>query len=101
MYTSSYCTISLIDAEKRLTANAACVKKFHQNLRNIAFCRNLDFVSIMTYDFHGAWDTNVEHHSPIYARQRDPNVVPGFNMVKHREKHYSELTEPAQFKLHK
>ncbi|XP_055346364.1 uncharacterized protein LOC129593893 [Paramacrobiotus metropolitanus] len=41
----------------------------------------LDFISIMTYDFHGSWDSNVEHHSPIYGRNRDVSTVPGFNMV--------------------
>ncbi|GAV08067.1 hypothetical protein RvY_17816-1 [Ramazzottius varieornatus] len=43
--------------------------------------KSLDFISIMSYDFHGSWDTEVQHHSPIYGRHRDPNSVAGFNMV--------------------
>ncbi|CAL1540570.1 unnamed protein product [Lymnaea stagnalis] len=29
--------------------------------------RELDFINVMTYNFHGAWDTEVGHHSPLYA----------------------------------
>ena len=36
----------------------------------------------MTYDFHGSWDTQVAHHSPIYGRSRGANSLAGFDMVR-------------------
>lgn len=33
--------------------------------------RYLDFISIMTYDFHGAWRRTTGHHSPLFRGQED------------------------------
>ncbi|WP_432403908.1 glycosyl hydrolase family 18 protein [Wukongibacter sp. M2B1] len=33
----------------------------------------LDFINIMTYDFHGAWDSITNHLSPLYANPNDPS----------------------------
>jgi len=35
------------------------------DIRTIA--RILDFLNIMTYDFHGPWDARVNHNAPLYA----------------------------------
>ncbi|XP_077820168.1 chitinase-3-like protein 1 isoform X3 [Macaca mulatta] len=32
---------------------------------------HLDFISIMTYDFHGAWRGTTGHHSPLFRGQED------------------------------
>ncbi|XP_040007634.1 acidic mammalian chitinase-like [Xiphias gladius] len=31
----------------------------------------LDFINVMTYDFHGNWDWFTGHHSPLYSRPQD------------------------------
>ena len=34
----------------------------------------LDFINVMTYDFHGAWDPKTNHHSALFASPRDPST---------------------------
>ncbi|XP_071524963.1 chitotriosidase-1-like [Panulirus ornatus] len=36
-----------------------------------ALARNLDFVNLMAYDFHGSWENFAHHHSPLYAHPMD------------------------------
>lgn len=35
------------------------------------FNRYLDFINVMTYDFHGTWETVTGHHSPLYNGSHD------------------------------
>ena len=39
------------------------------DIPNIA--AHLDFVSIMSYDYHGSWDKKLHHNSPLYASPSD------------------------------
>ena len=32
--------------------------------------KNLDFINLMAYDYHGSWENFASHHSPIYKRQK-------------------------------
>ena len=34
---------------------------------------NLDFVGVMSYDYHGSWDKKSCHNSPLFASQYDSN----------------------------
>ncbi|KAI0984273.1 hypothetical protein GJ496_004895 [Pomphorhynchus laevis] len=46
----------------------------------------LDFINIMTYDFHGEWDTStqgVSHHSPLNPRSDEKDWVRDFNVVSY------------------
>ena len=40
--------------------------------------RYFDFVSIMTYDYHGQWDKKTGHVAPIYSHPDD--FEPTFNL---------------------
>ena len=39
--------------------------------------RHLDFINVMTYDFHGQWEKEVGHNSPLYPL----NSATGFQKV--------------------
>lgn len=40
----------------------------------------LDWIAVMTYDYHGQWDKKTGHVSPMYGHPDDDN--PAFNTVK-------------------
>lgn len=42
----------------------------------------LDWIAVMTYDFHGQWDKKTGHVAPLYARPDD--WAPTFNAVSHQ-----------------
>ncbi|KAJ0037002.1 hypothetical protein NQD34_005679 [Periophthalmus magnuspinnatus] len=39
----------------------------------------LDFINVMTYDFHGTWETVTGHHSPLYKGSQDTGDNVYFN----------------------
>ncbi|XP_063064589.1 acidic mammalian chitinase-like [Engraulis encrasicolus] len=41
--------------------------------------KSLDFINVMTYDFHGAWDTTTGHNSPLYSGPTDTGDFVYFN----------------------
>ncbi|XP_006834178.1 PREDICTED: chitotriosidase-1 [Chrysochloris asiatica] len=42
--------------------------------------QNLDFISLMAYDFHGTWETVTGHNSPLYKRQGESGVQAQLNV---------------------
>lgn len=38
---------------------------------NMHFIRYVDFINVMTYDFHGTWESVTGHHSPLYNGSQD------------------------------
>lgn len=39
------------------------------------YAQYLDWLNVMTYDMHGAWETTTNHQSPLYANPNDPSVT--------------------------
>mgnify|MGYP001788024888 CR=1 FL=1 len=37
------------------------------------YAQYLDWLNVMTYDMHGAWENVTNHHSPLYANPNDPS----------------------------
>ncbi|XP_034028809.1 acidic mammalian chitinase-like isoform X3 [Thalassophryne amazonica] len=59
-------------ARLMLTAAVAASKETIDAGYEIAeIAKYLDFISVMTYDFHGTWDTVTGHHSPLYKGSHD------------------------------
>lgn len=38
------------------------------------YAQHLDFINIMTYDFHGTWEARTNHHSALFASPNDPST---------------------------
>lgn len=43
--------------------------------------RSLDFLSIMTYDYHGSWETKTGHVAPLYNGPPASDPYPHYNAV--------------------
>ncbi|XP_049438191.1 acidic mammalian chitinase-like [Epinephelus fuscoguttatus] len=64
-----------------LTAAVAAGKGNIDNGYEIAdISKFLDFINVMTYDFHGAWDPFTGHNSPLYRSSFDQGELIYFNM---------------------
>ncbi len=42
----------------------------------------LDWINIMTYDFHGGWDNITAHHTALYSSPKDPFITSPINIKK-------------------
>ena len=59
--------------EQLLLSAAVCAEQYTilkaYEIENIV--QHLDFISIMSYDYHGSWDKKAGHNSPLYEAQFD------------------------------
>lgn len=63
-----------------LTAAVAAGKETIDSGYEIAeIAKYLDFISVMTYDFHGTWDGFTGHNSPLYQSSHDSGKLIAFN----------------------
>jgi chitinase len=54
-----------------------------QNFSNIELAkvgRTLDFYNVQGYDFHGTWETDTNHASPLFDSRQDPVQAENFNI---------------------
>jgi chitinase len=62
----------------------------------------MDFINIMDYDYHGAWDNFTGHSTPLYGRKEEESVdSPGymFNVNDSISWYLSHGTPPAKINL--
>lgn len=43
--------------------------------------RELDFINVMTYDFHGKWEKKTGHNCPLYPHRKDKGDQKYLNLV--------------------
>uniref|UniRef100_A0A8C8SIM4 GH18 domain-containing protein n=1 Tax=Pelusios castaneus TaxID=367368 RepID=A0A8C8SIM4_9SAUR len=55
----------------------------------------LDFISIMTYDFHGGWDPVTGHNSPLYKGSTD-YAFPFASLQKYAMEYWNKNGVPAE-----
>lgn len=51
----------------QLTAAVGASPQVIGQTEPVQYSQYLDFINLMTYDMHGAWDSQTNHQSPIYA----------------------------------
>ncbi|XP_042144783.1 endochitinase isoform X2 [Ixodes scapularis] len=61
-------------------AVAASPEKVDQAYNVTEMCKYLDFMSVMGYDFFGAWDNKTGHNAPLRARQNASKIETTWNV---------------------
>ena len=46
----------------------------------VSLSKYLDFINMMTYDFHGSWDSTTGHNTPLYPRPNEPVINKGLTI---------------------
>ena len=59
-----------------LTIAAPAGANVYKNLELAEVAAELDWINLMTYDFHGGWDTVTNFNAPLYASSTDPSSDP-------------------------
>jgi len=59
----------------------------------------LDFINVMTYDFHGAWEKGAGHNSPLYAAPTDTGVIADYNIDTAIKFYISQGADPQKLNL--
>ncbi|KAI5168918.1 Chitinase-3-Like Protein 1 [Manis pentadactyla] len=78
-----------------LSAAVSAGKVFIDSGYDIAqISRHLDFISLLTYDFHGAWSQTTGHHSPLF-RGRDQGSSDRFSNTDYAVSYVLRLGAPA------
>jgi chitinase len=65
-------------------------------------CKYIDFLNLMTYDLHGAWNSNIGPQAALYASYADPETSamdqPTLN-VDWAVKYYSGIMHPSKINI--
>ncbi|MDK8181828.1 glycosyl hydrolase family 18 protein [Paenibacillus sp. UMB4589-SE434] len=69
------------DGRAYLLTIATRANSSYLNTTEITQVANLvDWMNIMTYDFHGDWEKRTNNNAPLYSDPRDPDNNSGFNV---------------------
>ncbi|XP_070601503.1 acidic mammalian chitinase-like [Erythrolamprus reginae] len=60
-----------------------------------ALGKNLDFINVMTYDFHGSWASVTGHNSPLHQGSVDYDPVPFYN-CEYAMKYWKDSGAPSE-----
>lgn len=60
-----------------------------------ALGKNLDFINVMTYDFHGSWAPVTGHNSPLHQGLVDYDPVPFYN-CEYAMKYWNDSGAPSE-----
>ncbi|KAJ8400203.1 hypothetical protein AAFF_G00398970 [Aldrovandia affinis] len=82
-----------------VTAAVAAEKRIIDTGYEIAeISKYLDFINVMTFDFHGSWESFTGHHSPLYRGSQDQGHLMSAN-IDFAMKYWRDQGAPVE-KLH-
>ncbi|CAF1366875.1 unnamed protein product [Rotaria magnacalcarata] len=61
-------------------ATAAARHRIEAGYEVSELCKSFDFVSVMTYDYHGSWEGKTGHNSPLYGMSSDKKKFREWNI---------------------
>lgn len=76
-----------------LTIAAGISGSFIKNTELSKIAGIVDWINLMTYDFHGGWETTTNHNAPLYFSKNDPNNSWGLT-VKESVERYKAANVP-------
>jgi chitinase len=79
-----------------LSIAGAADSSFIANCRVAQMMQYLDYINVMTYDYHGTWDTTTNHATPLYT---DPGDTSGLCTSDTIEKYIDAGVAPADLNL--
>uniref|UniRef100_A0A914PDL4 Chitinase n=1 Tax=Panagrolaimus davidi TaxID=227884 RepID=A0A914PDL4_9BILA len=64
-------------------ATTAASEKIDSSFNVPEVAKNIDFMNVMTYDFHGAWESKTGQNSPLYVPQGDTSKFSVSDAMNH------------------
>jgi chitinase len=52
----------------------------YSNIQLAAVAKQLNFMNVQGYDFHGTWESTTNHASPLFDSHKDPSFGDGFDI---------------------
>lgn len=54
-----------------ITIAGGANQSFIDNTEMLEMIKYLDFINVMTYDYHGGWENKTNHNTPLYSTEND------------------------------
>ncbi len=78
-----------------LTIAGGAFPGYLNNVEISSIASTVDWVNLMTYDYHGPWDDSSNHNAPLYADSQDPSRANKSNNIDAIVDHYLKAGAPA------
>ena len=88
---------SAIDGEEyELTIAAPAGDDKIVNYDLVGMSEHLDFINVMTYDYHGSWEKQTNHQAALYANPDDPSELKDTYNIDSTIQQYLDAGVPAE-----
>lgn len=78
-----------------LTIAGGAFPGYSKNVEISAVAQAVDWINLMTYDYHGPWDDSSNHNAPLYADSKDPSRANAGNNIDAVVDQYLKSGVPA------